>query len=99
MPQGTQQIYGMAFQNCGNLTKIWIPRSVKIIDTSTIVTNTGEYSYTAYPFTGCSNLTIYCEIDSSEIPDGWSEYWNYIASGTPTQRIVWNTSESAFDEL
>lgn len=98
LPQGTERIYGLAFQNCTNLTKIWLPRSVKIIDTSTIVTNTGEYSYTSYPFTGCSNLTIYCEIDSSEMPDGWSEYWNHIASGTQAT-VVWNTSETAFENL
>ena len=98
LPRGTERIYGLAFQNCTNLTKIWIPRSVKIVDTSSIVTNTGEYSYTSYPFTGCSNLTIYCEIDSSEIPEGWSEYWNYIASGTQAT-VVWNTSEAVFDNL
>ena len=98
LPRGTERIYGLAFQNCTNLTKIWIPRSVNVIDTSSIVTNTGEYSYTSYPFTGCSNLTIYCEIDSSEIPEGWSEYWNYIASGTQAT-VVWNTSEAVFDNL
>jgi hypothetical protein len=99
LPQGTERIYGNAFQGLSNLQKIWIPQSVMHILTDSIATSTGATTNTAYPFTGCNSLTIYCEIDSSEIPEGWSEYWNYIASGTPAQRIVWNTSESAFDNL
>lgn len=98
LPNGTERIYGFSFQNCSGLRKVWISRSVKHILTDTIVTSTGATTDTAYPFTGCTNLTIYCEIDSSEIPEGWSQYWNYKASGSIVP-VVWNVTESAFNEM
>ena len=51
-----------AFSYCA-LTSIVIPKSVSIIG--------------AYAFDSVSEeLVIYCEISQSDIPSGWSQYWN-----------------------
>lgn len=96
IPQGTEYISNMAFARMAGLRKIWIPRSVTKISTSSIGTTTGTVSDLNFIFTNCTSLTIYCEIDSSEVPDEWSEYWNYTASGTPAS-VVWNYPEPDLD--
>lgn len=53
LPQTLTSIKMLAFQNCYNLTKIFIPKSVSSISSSA-----------GGVFSGCHNLTIYCEAES-----------------------------------
>ena len=95
LPQGTERIYGQSFQNCTSLTKVWIPRSVWLISSSG--GNNTVVEAGSPPFSGANaNLTIYCEIDSSEIPETWASNWNII-SGTTPATVVWNYPEPGND--
>ena len=74
LPSGLSQIKSEAFENCDNLTKIFIPASV---------TKMGWWA-----FSGCLNTRIYCEAEKQ--PSTWNSQWNpnhcYVtwgASGLP----------------
>lgn len=73
------------FQNCYSLKSLTIPSSVK------------ETVY--YPFSGCSNLTLYCEASSA--PSGWS-YYNFVnrndSWNDPKIPVVWNYKNNDKDE-
>lgn len=77
-------IEGDSFRNCISLTEFNIPISVTWV---------GSYS-----FSGCTNLTIYCEAESQ--PSGWSEDWNYDLTNSTYIDVVWgSTEEPEEDEL
>ena len=60
IPNSVTSISGCAFYNNSGLTTIEIPNSVTSIGWGV--------------FSGCNNLTIYCE--ASEKPSGWEDEWN-----------------------
>lgn len=60
IPEGYKEIGSMAFAQCFNLRKVYIPVSVKKIDDLV--------------FYGCHDLTIYCE--ATEQPAEWNSNWN-----------------------
>lgn len=60
IPEGYKEIGSMAFAQCFNLRKVYIPASVKKIDDLV--------------FYGCHDLTIYCE--ATEQPAEWNSNWN-----------------------
>ncbi len=64
--------YG-SFGNCASLTKVIIGEGVSEVE--------------EYVFTGCNNLTIYCEAASK--PSDWASYWNN--EGRP---VVWGYTGS-----
>ena len=74
-----------AFSDCTALTKIFIPSSVTSISAS---------NKTNSPFYGCSNLTIYCEVESK--PDGWGIYWNYLDDSN-TITTYWGQTLSDYE--
>ena len=72
IPNSVTKIGRYAFYCCYSLTSIVIPNSVTTIGTRA--------------FYNCSSITIYCEIEESEKPEGWDENWN---DGRP---VVWGKS-------
>lgn len=62
IPAGTISIGEESFESCQSLESIYIPASVTFI---------GQMA-----FSGCDSLTIYCECDEPDKPDGWVENWN-----------------------
>ena len=72
IPSSVTTINNFAFCGFNSLTSVVIPNSV---------TNIG---YRA--FNNCSNLTIYCDVDSEQ--EGWSYSWNY--HNCP---VVWDVTE------
>ncbi|MBO7145129.1 MAG: leucine-rich repeat domain-containing protein [Salinivirgaceae bacterium] len=62
-----------AFKDFSDLTSVTIPNSVK---------NIGRYA-----FSGCDNLTIYCEASSK--PFGWVDKWNKDEYGDSERPVVW----------
>lgn len=70
---GVTEIDMEAFENNYCLEKIFIPKTV------TKISN--------YPFTGCENLTVYCEAE--EKPEGFEPRWSY-----GVKNVVWGSSRS-----
>jgi hypothetical protein len=68
LPKGLTDLEECVFYDCKKLKSIIIPISVKNVSEEV--------------FSGCSNLTIYCEAE--EKPKGWSYDWN--SSNCP---VVW----------
>ena len=63
LPQNLETMKHDIFEDCVALKKIVIPASVKVIQSSI--------------FTGCTNLTVYCEHESK--PNEWGETWNTLS--------------------
>ena len=68
IPNSVTSIGASAFSNCKNLAVVTIPSTVM---------NIGNYA-----FNSSDNVTLYCEIEESAKPSGWSQYWNQV-SWTP----------------
>ncbi len=69
----TKVLCDEAFYDCWSLTSIFIPKSVIYV---------GNYA-----FTGCSSLTIYCEVESK--PSTWGAMWN-----SDNLEVIWNYKEN-----
>lgn len=74
-----------AFKECSSLSSVTIANSVTAIEDSafskcssltTIVIPISVINMGGWVFSNCNKLTIYCEVEESNIPFGWSEYWN-----------------------
>lgn len=87
VPQGCTFMGARIFDRNEHLQKVWIPRSV---------TKMGAYQFLN---STNANLEAYCEIDSSDVPEGWHPYWNWKTTSGSTVPVVWNTSEAAFDAM
>ena len=75
IPDSVTNIGYSAFRGCTSLENIIIPSNVKIIE--------------ALAFIGCPNLTIYCETELIERPEGWSYRWN------PDNRpVIWGYNKN-----
>lgn len=74
IPEGVVKIKAFAFQYFNELKAIYLPQSVVTVEDSA--------------FYRCSNLTIYCQVNSQ--PIGWDFYWN-----SSEANVVWGYNPSS----
>ena len=80
IPNSVTNVGDYAFKGCNGLTSVTIPNSV---------TSIGDYA-----FEDCSNATLYCEVEESSKPLGWSSSWNssWDDSNRPVKWGCWVVS-------
>lgn len=81
-----------AFRSNSLLRKVWIPSSVRRINSVKHL----EMTAATTPFSNCTNsaLKIFCEAQSK--PNGWFDYWNYTSADAQAT-VVWGATHEEFE--
>ena len=81
-----------AFRSNSLLRKVWIPSSVRRINSVKPL----EMTAATTPFSNCTNsaLKIFCEAQSK--PNGWFDYWNYTSADAQAT-VVWGATHEEFE--